>query len=363
MSRPVKVLGLVPYPLDTTPSQRFRLEQWKPRLGAAGIELELVPFADVDLMRDLYLRERRWASTLGMTRAWLRRLRLIASVPAFDAVVIHRAAAIVGPAWIESLLAGRGRPIVYDFDDSIFLLHTTASNRRFGWLKFPGKTETNCRLSRHVVTGNEYLAEYARRFNPRVTVVPTSIDTESYQPRQSGGAGRVVVGWAGSATSQSHLESFAPVLRDAARSWDFELRVLSDQPPRLDGLAHVWTQWSPDITHEVEALSRFDIGIMPMPDDEWSRGKCGLKALQYMAVGAATVCSPVGMNRELIRHGENGMLASNAEEWVACLGSLAADRALRERLGRAGRQTVERNFSASRSAARFAGVICEALGR
>lgn len=362
MSDRVSVLGLVPYPLNMAPSQRFRLEQWRPHLRAAGIELDLVPFADAELMGHLYRHDRRVRSAWKLALAWWRRLVRLMSAGDYDAVVVHRAAAIVGPAWLERILARRRTPVVYDFDDAIFLLHTTAGNRRFGWLKFPGKTETICRLSGHVVAGNRYLEEFARRFNRKVTVVPTSIDTDSYRERSRTGSGPVVIGWAGSTTSQEHLESFAPILREAAAQWRFDLAVLSDKAPRLEGLAHTWVSWSSDVGSEVEALSRFDIGIMPMPDDSWSRGKCSLKALQYMAVGTATLCSSVGMNRELIRHGENGMLAASAEDWLKCLGELISNADLRERLGREGRKTVEAEYSARRSAERFAGVIREVVG-
>jgi glycosyltransferase involved in cell wall biosynthesis len=356
-TRPIRVLALVPYALDTAPSQRFRLEQWKPHLQRLGIEMHIVPFADADLMAQLYRNDRRLASAWKLTVAWWRRFARVVSARDYDAVVVHRAAAIVGPAWHERILAMRSAPVIYDFDDAIFLLHTTAGNRSFGWLKFPGKTEMICRLSQHVVAGNGYLRKFALQFNDRVTVIPTSIDTEAYRERGPATSERVAVGWAGSATSQDHLEAFAPILLEAAARWNFDLSVLSDKPPRLDGLAYKWIPWSRDVGAEVDALSGFDIGIMPMPDDEWSRGKCGLKALQYMAVGAATVCSPVGFNRDLIRHGENGMLASSPEEWVACLGVLISDRCLRERLGRAGRKTVEQGYSARLSAERFAGVV------
>ena len=362
MRRQLSVLALVPYPLGTTPSQRFRLEQWKPHLREGGIDMDIVPFADADLMTRLYRHDRRWASAWKLAQAWWRRLSRIATGRAYDVVVVHRAAAIVGPAWLERILAQRPTPMIYDFDDAIFLLHTTAGNRRLGWLKFPGKTETICRLSQHVVAGNGYLKEFARRFNDRVTVVPTSIDTDAYRERAADRSERVVVGWAGSATSQEHLESFAPILREAASRWSFDVCVLSDKAPQLDGLSHTWIPWRSDVRAEVEALSRFDIGIMPMPDDAWSRGKCALKALQYMAVGSATVCSPVGMNRDLVRHRENGMLASTPEEWVASLGTLISDRCLRERLGRAGRKTIEERFSARRAAERFGEVVREVVG-
>jgi glycosyltransferase involved in cell wall biosynthesis len=358
---PISVCALVLYPLDTTPSQRFRLEQWQPYLAAQGIKLDLVPFADRRL-RQLLQQPGCWlAKAAGLAAAWLRRALHLASVRDYDVVVVHRAACLIGPAVLERALVRLRRPVIFDFDDAIYMLNTSASNRRFGWLKFPGKTAALCRLSSHVVVGNAHLAEYARRHNPAVTVVPTSIDTERYRPADRAAAGdSVIVGWTGSSTSQSHLELFAPVLREFfARHRGAQLRVVSNREPDLPGVPHVWRPWTP--ATEVDEIRSFDVGIMPIPDDPWARGKCALKALQCMAVGVPAVCSAVGANREVIRHGENGLLASTADEWLAHLAALCADPALRHRLGQAARTTVEQHYSMRRCADRYAQVIRQTL--
>jgi len=275
-------------------------------------------------------------------------------------VLIHRAAALAGPALLERMLSLTGKPVIFDFDDAIFLLHTTEANRRFGWLKFPGKTATSCRLSAHVVTGNSYLADYARRYNSRVTIIPSSVDTRRYNPsRKSRPNTRVVVGWMGSSTSQTHLEMFSGVLGELSARRDIELRVVSDREPILPGVDFTWRRWS--AATEVDDLAQFDVGIMPLPDDPWARGKCAMKALLYMSVGVATVCSAVGANRDLIRHGENGFLAVTDDDWAKHLGALVASAELRERLGAAGRQTIEQHYSMESSARLFARVVRETV--
>ena len=357
----ITICALVPYPVDTTPSQRFRIEQWLPYLYAQGISVDLVPFADEQLMELLHKPGHRAAKAIANASRFLRRFEDVAKTRRYDAVLIHRAACIAGPAVLERLVALLGRPLIYDFDDAIFKLHTTEANRRFGWLKFPGKTATICRISNHVVVGNAWLADYARQFNRQVTVIPTSIDTDHYRPvRENGSNGRVVVGWTGSSTSQTHLEMFAPLLRDLMSRRDVELRVISNREPVLPGIDYVWRPWSAE--SEVSELLRFDIGIMPMPDDEWARGKCALKALQYMAMGIPTICSAVGANCEGIQHGENGLLASNSAEWLEALELLIDDATVRERLGCMGRRTVVEKYSMQRCAELFALVVRETLG-
>jgi glycosyltransferase involved in cell wall biosynthesis len=211
-------------------------------------------------------------------------------------------------------------------------------------------------LSAHVVVGNSYLADYSRRISRRVTIIPSSIDTTLYQPAaKNGGNGRAVVGWTGTSTSQTYLEMFAPVWRELVARWDFEFRIISDREPQLSGVPHVWRRWS--ALTETKDLRDLDVGIMPMPDDSWSRGKCALKALQYMAMGIPAVCSDVGMNREVIRHGENGFLAGTPEEWLKYVGILIDDPVVCERLGREARKTVEERYSMRGCAALFADAV------
>ncbi len=357
----IGVIALVPYPPRTTPSQRFRIEQWMPWLEAHDVKVALRTFADDELMRCLYQPGHLLHKAVGLGFAFGRRLAEIPHLDAYDVIVVHRAAVLFGPALVERMAAAR-RPLVFDFDDSIYLRHTAAANRLFGWLKFSGKTAAICRMAAHVVVGNEHLAAYARRYNEHVTVVPTSIDVDQYRPTQRVARARVVVGWTGSATSQTHLEMFAPVLRELAGRRDIEVHVVSGNRPHLPGVPFVWTKW----THEgeAEALRDFDIGIMPMPDDEWSKGKCAAKALQCMAAGAATVASAVGTNRQVIEHNVNGLLVTTPEEWLAALLRLVDDPEERRRLGEAGRRTVEERYSMPKSAAAFATVLEEvARGR
>jgi glycosyltransferase involved in cell wall biosynthesis len=202
-----------------------------------------------------------------------------------------------------------------------------------------------------VVVGNEYLAAYARGFNDRVTVIPTTIDLDEYLPHETYvDRSPVAIGWSGSRTTLAHLRTLDRVLRQVAAQVPVRLHVIGTDVYPIEGVeAHV-AEWRPDT--EIPELSRFDIGVMPLPDEEWARGKCALKALQYMAMGVPTVTSPVGVNADIIRDGENGLLASTEEEWVAKLVALVQDARLREHLGRAGRITVEKEYAASIQAPR-----------
>jgi glycosyltransferase involved in cell wall biosynthesis len=266
----------------------------------------------------------------------------------------------VGPALLERFLTLLRRPIIFDFDDAIYVRHTSGASPLFERLKCPGKTATLCRLSALVVAGNAYLADWARRHNPHVVVVPTSIDTDLYQPApHEDGRRPVTIGWTGSATSMTHLETFAPVLREFLERRRVEIRVQCNRPPVLPGVPVVWRPWAPHT--EIEEIRAFDVGIKPMPDDPWARGKCPMKELQYMALGIPAVCSAVGTSADLIRDGENGYLATGASQWLERLTRLVDDPPVRRKIGMAGRQTVEERYSSRACAKRFAEAVWSVL--
>ena len=356
--RPLSVCALVPYPPGTAPSQRFRLEQWRLHLEHEGIRLELLPFVDRRLMALLHRPGAALRKAGFVAAAVVRRAVEAARVAAWDAVVVHRGACLLGPAVLERLIVTR-RPLIFDFDDAIYLCDTSPANRRLGWLKWPHKTATLCRISSHVTAGSAHLEAWARRHTPHVTLVPSSIDTERYRPQPKPEGPGMVIGWMGSTTSQRHLEIFAPTIREAVARPGVELRVVSAAPPVLPGVRFAWRPWS--AATEVEELAGFDVGIMPMPDDAWSQGKCAMKALQYMGMGLATVASPVGATREVIEHGENGLLAASVGEWVEHLTALRHAPAFRARLAAAGRKTVETRYSMRASAAAFGRATREAV--
>jgi glycosyltransferase involved in cell wall biosynthesis len=341
----MQVLALVPAIYDTSPSQRYRIEQWEPLLRERGVEITYAPFEDEELHALLY-KPGFLAKKLRLaTSAFKRRLSLLSKVKDYDLVYILREAALLGPPVFERLIHQRGVPIVFDFDDAIFVSYRSPSNGYLSYLKFASKTKTICRISSHVMVGNPYLAQYARQVNDRVTVIPTTIDTEKYRmPPRMEKSGPPVIGWTGSHSTVQHLDTLRGALKKLAQRESFRLRVIGTptyECPPVDVEAVRWRSET-----EVEDVAAIDIGVMPLPEDRWSIGKCGLKALQFMALGIPTICSPVGVNRDIIQDDQNGFLASTEDEWVDKLTRLLRSHELRQRLGQAGRVTVEQKYSA-----------------
>jgi glycosyltransferase involved in cell wall biosynthesis len=251
----------------------------------------------------------------------------------------------MGPPWFERKMARSGVPVIFDFDDAIFHSYKSPSNGYLSYLKFPGKTAEICRLVSHVMAGNEYLADYARQYNQNVTIVPTTIDTDKYAVAERPPKPQpVTIGWSGSFSTIQHLDTLREVLAELAGTETFRLRVIGSPDYSLEGVDVESMQWRAET--ETDDLSAIDIGIMPLPDDNWSKGKCGLKALQYMALGIPTICSPVGVNSTIIKDGVNGFLAADRGQWLEKLRPLIHDDELRRRMGLEGRRTVENEYSA-----------------
>ena len=342
----MNVLALVPALHNTSPAQRFRLEQWARHLEPAGFRFTFVPFEDEALHNLIYRRGGTVRKAALMMRAFARRLALVTVARHFDLVYIVREAALVGPALIEHLIARQRVPIVFDFDDAIWVPYVSPANRYWSYLKCPGKTADICRVSAHVIVGNSYLAEYARRYNANVTVVPTTIDTEAYTVRvRNGGNGAhpVALGWTGSYSTVQHLDAMRCSLAALRRRHDFRLNVIGVSRYSVDGVETTAREWR--AASEVQDLRSFDIGIMPLPNNGWNRGKCGLKLLQCMALGLPVVGSPLGVNTEIVSDGVDGFLAVTGEEWVEKLSRLIESPALRRDIGSAGRRTVEERYS------------------
>lgn len=352
----MRLLALMPSLYDKSPGQRYRLEQWEPLLRERGVDITYAPFECAEL-HDVVYKQGQIAKKLRLVgQALRRRAALLSKLTNYDVIYLYREAALLGPAVFERLIHRSGVPIVFDFDDAIFLNYKSPSNGYLSYLKFAGKTKTNCRLAAHVMVGNPHLAEYARQLNQNVSIIPTTIDTDKYKPVNiEDSSGPIVIGWTGSHSTVQHLDTLRSALAKLAQRESIRLRVIGTPNYQIEGIEFETIMWRSET--EVEDLSAVDIGIMPLPDDNWARGKCGAKALQFMAMGIPTVCSPVGVNTDIIQDNENGLIANSEDEWVEKLSLLVRSRELRARLGKAGRQTIEQRFSAAVQAPRVYEVL------
>lgn len=253
---------------------------------------------------------------------------------------------MLGTTLFERMLRARKALIVFDFDDAIWINDTSEGNANLNWLKKPSKTSSIIKIADLILAGNTYLANYAKSFNPRIEIMPTTIDT-NYHKRKNEikEKSTICIGWTGTSTTLKHFETIIPALKIIKSKYGDKIlfKIIVNFPYNLLELNIKATKWS--LENEINDLQEIDIGIMPLPNDEWSKGKCGFKGLQYMALEIPTIMSPVGVNSEIIINGENGFLASTEEEWIEKLSLLIEDENLRLLLGKNGRKTVEEKYS------------------
>jgi glycosyltransferase involved in cell wall biosynthesis len=375
----MKVLFLFPYPSGTAASQRFRFEQYLDFLREEGVEYTLVPFLDEATWKILYKPGNTLQKAWGIGKGFLRRLGILFTVAQYDFVFIHREATPIGPPFMEWIIARIFRKrIIFDFDDAIWLPNTSENNRIAAKLKWHQKTASICRWAWKISAGNAYLADYARQCrnaelenslsettktplfnedgsevgihsefripNSEIIINPTTIDTTHLHNRlKDQHTNNLVIGWTGTHSTISYLEALVPVLAKLEKDYAFTFLVISDRKPSFALQSLQYIPWNK--ATEADDLLRMNIGVMPLTDDPWSRGKCGFKALQYMALGIPALASPVGVNMEIIQPGVNGFLCQTPEDWENSIRQLLQTPDLRVNLGKAARQRIEERYS------------------
>jgi len=340
-----KVLFIGAHRPDRSPSQRFRFEQYINHLEENGF-----------ICHQSYLikewHEKKFYNPGNLThkmyifiRSFAKRLYEVVRYYNYDIIFVQREAFMTGTTLFERLYKLTKAKLIFDFDDAIWLHDVSEANKKLGWLKNPDKTGKIIRIADLIFAGNEYLAEYARKFNDNVVIIPTTIDTNEYRNLLLNTHPSVCIGWSGSMTTIKHFEYAIPFLTQLKNKYGNKIsfKVIGDGSYRNEALGITGIAWNKE--DEIKELSSFDIGIMPLPHDEWAKGKCGLKGLQYMALEIPTVMSPVGVNMEIIKDGTNGFLAETTDEWVEKVSLLLESEELRHKIGKEGRKTVVEKYS------------------
>ncbi len=329
-----------------SPGQRFRFEQYLPYLEAQGFECDMSYIVSEQDDRILY-SPGRYAAKFGMlVKSVFHRLRDVMAARNYDIVFVYREALMINTGIIEWLLAQTRARMVFDFDDAVWIQPVSDANSKLGFLragpsKIPGVLK-RCDL---VFAGNNYLADYARQFNDHVHVIPTTLDTSTHKPGPRPPHQGVCIGWNGSPSTVPYFHALTPALTRVKQRFGDRVyfKLVGDgayRNPALDLVGQAWKEAT-----EVEDTLEFDLGLMPLPDDPWTRGKCGFKALLYMALAIPPVVSPVAVNAEIVEDGVCGFTAATDDEWVDKIGRLVEDAPLRQTFGQRGREVVVQRYS------------------
>lgn len=321
-------------------SSRLRMMQYMPALESAGIDVEVSPLLDDGYVRDLYAGT---VSVPEVARSYWRRLRSLRAMDRFDVVWLEKEVWPWLPDWLELPLLGRSTRLVVDYDDAVFHRYDAHRSALVRGL-LGSKIDAVMRRADLVTAGNDYLAGHARAAGSRrVEWLPTVVDLQRYPtPAPAHEDAVLTVGWIGSPSTADYLREVAVALEPLHTSGRIRCMAIGARPDQVAGTPFQAQEWREDT--EVAQLQRFDIGIMPLPDAPWERGKCGYKLIQYMACGLPVVASPVGVNPNIVDPARNGFLASSPDQWVEAIGTLAMDADLRHRMGEEGRRRVEQTY-------------------
>jgi glycosyltransferase involved in cell wall biosynthesis len=348
----INVLGLALYgPLAA--STRYRLGQYVSGLRAYGIHLEVEALLGDEYVRSSYAGENyplRYLAKDYVSRA----ARLLLKQRQYDVAIINAELFPLLPGFIES--RALRIPFIYDFDDAFFLKYRLP---RFKHVSFLLRDKLNPLVARAaaVTAGNSYLADFARPHNANTHVLPTVVDTERYRPNPNTRPDVFTIGWIGSPSTSVYLSELSEALSTLGREGPVRFVVVGGHAMAIAGVEVVNVPWSE--ATEVELINTFDIGVMPLFDDEWARGKCAFKLIQYMACGVPVVASAVGANMDVVTP-SCGLLAADSAGWLAALRQLREDPQLRTQMGHAGRARVEQSYSLASALPLMAGVIARA---
>jgi glycosyltransferase involved in cell wall biosynthesis len=355
----MKILILAPYPLGKAPSQRFRFEHFLKFIEENAIVWSFQSFVSDKGWQILYEKGNIASKILAALSGFLRRWAILTRLSRYDYIFIHRELAPFGPPIFEWLIAKVFRKkIIYDFDDAIWLADQKNENPLWKMVKWRSKVASICKWSWKVTAGNNYLADYAKNHCDQVVLFPTVVDTAIHKQQTKPNTQYPIpntqyptIGWTGSHSTLFYLDGLLPVLQALEKVVDFEFVVIANRNPELPLKHFRFIPWNKDT--EIEDLRLLDIGVMPLEDNEWAKGKCGFKLIQYLALGIPAVAAPVGVNDQIVLDGETGFLADNPETWKSKLLLLLQNPELRDKLGQAGRRLIEDQFSVKSQESRF----------
>ncbi len=309
---------------------RYRVLQYLPYLKKSGVDVS------IHLLK----------------RNWVDKFKFYNTLPQYDVLFIHRKLFLLPEFWY---IRKKANKIVYDFDDAI-MYHSSGARKPYS---FSRRLKFALMVKRVdiAIAGNQFLKSEVLPYNPNAIVIPTSIDLSHYTLKEDlGKEGPLIIGWLGSSSTLKYLKKLMPVLESLYRKYPhFQFKIVCDQFLDSSSLPVIKKKWLAE--EEETDLKSFDIGVMPLSDDVWSKGKCGLKILQYFSVGVPVVCTPVGVNRDIVKDGTNGFWAQNEEQWEKGLLKLIQEEGLRKEMGLKGRNIVEMGYSLEVNAPKFLNVL------
>ncbi|MEZ4884601.1 MAG: glycosyltransferase family 4 protein [Chitinophagales bacterium] len=340
-----KILLICPHPEDTAPGQRLKYEQYLTYLRSEGYDIDISPFMTLPFWNIVYKKGYFLQKVFWTLMGYLRRVGDLFRLPFYDGIYIFLWVTPFGPPIFERLFVFFNAKVIYDIDDMVFLRHSSSANRFMEVFKGRAKPIYLMKKAKHIIVCTPLLNQFVQQYNPNTTDISSTINTQTYLPinTYSNDLQALTIGWSGSHSTSKYLYLLKDVFLELQKTHSFKLLVIGDPHFEMEGIDLEAIKW--ESATEVQNLQRIDIGVYPLPDEEWVYGKSGLKALQYMTLGIPTVATAIGANFRVIEDGVSGFLVQKNEEWLKVLQQLLDNPSLRKEIGVKARQRVQDYYS------------------
>ena len=351
-----RIIILCPYPFNKVPSQRLKYEQYIDFLSDNGFDIIIEPFFSEDTFEILYRDKYLFKKLFGVMRGFFKRFFYLFKLSDADGIYVHLNIFPLGPHIFEWLYVKLSKKVIYDIDDMVFQLTTSPHNRIASFLKSRERYFFLIKKSDHCITCTPELDKIASKFNRNTTDISSTINTETYLPvNDYKNKKEIIIGWTGSHSTVPYLNLLDEVFKFLSTKYNFKLLVMGTSNFKIEGVNVETVEWQCE--KEISTLQRMDIGVYPLPDNEWIKGKSGLKAIQYMAIGLPVVASNLGCNNRVIENNISGLLVNNKKEWIESLSRLIENNQLRKFLGKNAREKVENYFSVNANKKKYLSIF------
>ena len=342
---------LVPYPLGISPGQRFRFEHYLPALRKSGFQYRVFSFLSENAYKSFF-KGGLFVKAGALLAGYFKRAGLLFTIHRYDFIYVYRETSPIGPPlllWLNRWIWRK--PVIYDFDDAIWLRDEGGESSLVASIKWKSKVGTISRWAEKVNVGNRFLADYVTTQGGSPVIIPTVVDTSTVHVRKNPAPSELIIGWTGSHSTLKFITPLLPVLRSLREKYEFNFHIIANSDPGYQDSFIKFIPWSKE--SEINDLEEFHIGVMPLQDNNWSKGKCGFKAIQYLSLATPAVVSPVGVNTEVVRDGIDGFQAETESDWHEMLEKLIVSEQLRTEMGRAGREHIVKDYSVDATREKF----------
>ena len=359
-SKRKKILVICPHPVGYAPGQRLKYEQYFDVFKREGYDVTVSPFMTESFQKIVYKKGKVAQKIFWTLNGYRQRITDLFRMGSYDIVYTFLWVVPFAPPIFEKLTRRFAKKLIYDIDDLVFLNPPSSTNPLIHYLRSPKNHISLMKTADHVITCTPYLDSFVRKYNTRTTDISSTINTSLYKPKLNYDVkGKFIIGWSGSHSTVKFLHLLDDVLIELAQRYSFILLVMGDEHFTLPGVEVKAIPWKEE--YEVDVISSFNVGLYPLPNEEWILGKSGLKALQYMAAGVPTIATAIGTIFRIIQNGENGFLVNTAEDWKEVLIQLIENKNLCERIGKNAAKTVEEKYSVSATEATYLSILNQVM--